>query len=348
MTLKFGVIGTGAMGREHIKRITKRLSGGEVTAITDISKGAINKTIELGKQIGIAPQVYKTGEELIADSDVDAIIITNLGEVHEQYNLAGIAAGKYVFSEKPLADTAVGCRRIVDAEMKAGRHLLQVGFMRRFDAGYKQLKKAIDAGEIGRPLIVHCAHRNPDVDEHYTTSMAITDTLIHEIDVLHWLINDDYKSVHVMFPKQNSYARKDLRDPQLVTITTKSGIVIDAGTFVTCQYGYDIRCNIVGEKGVIGLPEVPAIQKRVDAKLSYEILTSWADRFVDAYDAELQDFIDSIVAGGAPQGPTAWDGYIAAVTADACVKAQTSGKEEPIAIPERPEFYNKYNMGWAE
>lgn len=100
MTLKFGVIGTGAMGREHIKRITERLSGGEVTTITDIYEGAINKTLELGKQIGIAPKVYKTGEDLIASSDVDAIIITNLGSVHEQYNLAGIAADKYVFKSK--------------------------------------------------------------------------------------------------------------------------------------------------------------------------------------------------------------------------------------------------------
>lgn len=220
--------------------------------------------------------------------------------------------------------------------------------MRRFDAGYRQLKESIDSGEIGQPLIVHAAHRNPNVDDHYTTSMAITDTLIHEIDVLHWLINDDYKSVRVTFPRQTRYARKDLRDPQLVTITTKSGIVIDAGTFVACQYGYDIRCSVVGEKGVIQLPELPAIQKRIDAKLSYQILTSWADRFTTAYDVELQNFIDSIAAGGAPQGPTAWDGYIAAVTADACVKAQTSGKEEPIAIPERPEFYTKYSMGWQD
>ncbi|GAA3333700.1 hypothetical protein GCM10020331_098770 [Ectobacillus funiculus] len=73
--------------------------------------------------------------------------------------------------------------RIVEAEMKHGKRLVQVGFMRRYDSGYVQLKEAIDSNYIGEPLMIRCVHRNPEVGDNYTTDMEINDTLVHEIDV---------------------------------------------------------------------------------------------------------------------------------------------------------------------
>jgi myo-inositol 2-dehydrogenase / D-chiro-inositol 1-dehydrogenase len=229
--------------------------------------------------------------------------------------------------------------RIVEAEIKQGKKLVQVGFMRRYDSGYVQLKQAIDKGEIGEPLMIKAVHRNPEVGENYTTDMAVTDTLIHEIDVLHWLVNDDYKSVQVVFPKKTKYAHDKLQDPQLFTIETNNGIVMNVEVFVNCKYGYDIQCEVVGEEGVAYLPEYSSVVTRKEAKLSSSILMDWKYRFMDAYDVEIQDFMDSIVKKGEPQGPTSWDGYIAAVTADACVKAQQTGEKEPITLKERPVFY---------
>src|SRR5690606_8996217 len=152
---------------------------------------------------------------------------------------------KYVFCEKPLATTAAGCMRIVKAEMNQGKKLVQVGFMRRYDSGYVQLKEAIDNGEIGAPLIIRASHRNPEVGENYVTETAVVDTLIHEIDVLHWLVNDDYKSVQVVFPKNTKYTHGQLQDPQLFTIETNSGIVMSVEIFVNCRYGYDIQCEVI-------------------------------------------------------------------------------------------------------
>lgn len=114
--------------------------------------------------------------------------------------------------------SAEGCRRIVDAEMKAGRRLVQVGFMRPYDEGYLALKKVIDDGDIGAPLMLRCAHRNQSVGENYTTDMAITNTLIHELDVLRWLLNDDYRSVQVRFPRSTSHTHARLKDPQIVSL----------------------------------------------------------------------------------------------------------------------------------
>lgn len=161
--------------------------------------------------------------------------------------LAAIAAGKPVFCEKPLAVTAQGCRNIVDAEAKHGKRLVQVGFMRPYDQGYRALKQVLTSGQIGEPLMLHCAHRNPTVGEAYTTDMAITDTLIHEIDVLRWLLDDDYVSVQVVFPRKSPKAFPHLKDPQIVLFETAKGTRIDVEIFVNCQYGYDIQCEVVGK-----------------------------------------------------------------------------------------------------
>ena len=338
MTLKIGVIGTGAIGREHIKRITHTLAGGKIVAVTDVNQESAKQAVE---QFNLDAAVYPDNKTLIAADNVDAVFVTSWGPAHEASVLEAVAAGKYVFCEKPLATTAEGSLRIVEAEIKHGKRLVQVGFMRRYDAGYVQLKEVIDQKEIGEPLMIRAAHRNASVDDSYTTDMAAVDTLVHEIDVLHWLIDDDYKSVQVTFPRKTKHAATHLQDPQIFNIETTNGVAISVEVFVNCQYGYDIQCEVIGEEGVAKLPEVPSVVMRKGGNLSAGILQDWKKRFVDAYDKELQDFMDSIKATGEPNGPTSWDGYIAAVTTDACVKAQQSGEKEAIELQEKPALYKQ-------
>lgn len=336
MTIKFGVIGTGAIGKEHINRITNTLSGGKIVAVTDVNLEAAKQSVD---QYQLDAAVYPDDQSLLADPSVDAVLVTSWGPAHEASVLAAIEAGKYVFCEKPLAITAEGALNIVKAEVKHGKRLVQVGFMRRYDSGYVQLKEALDKHDFGDPLLIHCAHRNMSVDEKYTNDMAANDTLVHEIDVLHWLVNDDYESVRVMYPRKTKHALSNLQDPQLFFLQMKSGIMVTVEVFVNCQYGYDIQCEVVCEEGTLKLPEVPSIVTRKAAKLATGVLIDWKQRFLDAYDKELQHFMDTIRATGEPQGPTSWDGYIAAVTTDACVKAQKSGEMEPVKLEKMPNFY---------
>ncbi|PMR68618.1 Gfo/Idh/MocA family oxidoreductase [Halomonas heilongjiangensis] len=335
MTLRIGVIGTGAIGREHIHRITHKLKGAQVVAVNDVNTEQAQGVV---RALDLEAKVYTTGAEVIQAADVDAVIVTSWGPTHEEFVLASIAAGKPVFCEKPLAVTAEGCRQIVEAEMAAGRKLVQVGFMRRFDYAYRQLKCVLEADTIGAPLILNCVHRNPEAPG-FSGDMALTDSCVHEFDVLRWLLADDYISAQVIQPRRTRLCDDDsLQDPHVILLRTRQGVHISIESFVNCQYGYDIQCQVVGETGTANLPEPASVPVRREAKLSFDILVSWKDRFIDAFDVEFQEWIDATTRGEMT-GPSAWDGYVVAMTSDACVKAKHSGQIEPIELPECPDFY---------
>lgn len=334
MTIRVGVIGTGNIGQDHIRRLTEVTSGAEVVAVTDIDTARAAETADR-----VGARALADGAAVIGDAAVDAVLVTSSGPTHEEYVLGGIAAGKPVFCEKPLATTAEACLRIVDAEVAYGRRLVQVGFMRRYDPGYRAMKRVVADGRIGAPLMVHCAHRNATTAvPYYASSMAVTDTAVHEIDVLRWLLGEEFVATTVLKPRRSSTAPEGLADPQIMLFETVSGVHADVEVYVNCRYGYDIRCELVGETGTVSLPDGGPVSVRSAESIASPITSDWRVRFRSAYDTEIQEWVDG-VAAGVISGPSAWDGYAAAVTTDACLEAQSSGRRVAVTLKDRPVFY---------
>jgi len=249
MVVKLGVIGTGAIGRDHMRRCHRVLAGARVVGVNDVD-GAVARSALAS--LDIDAQVFVSPHELIASRDVDAIVVASWGTTHEEFVLAAIEAAKPVFCEKPLAVTAQGCRRVVDAEVARGRRLVQVGFMRPFDAGYIALKKTLDGNQIGTPLIAHCTHRNVSVPPGFSDAILVTEMLSHEVDVLRWLLDDEFVSAQVVFPRRTANAPAPLRDPQVVLLKTAKGVRVGRTRLqCSCAVKHADRtpCSLTGRTG---------------------------------------------------------------------------------------------------
>ena len=210
--LAIGVLGAGGnIGHTHSQNIATYVDGARLAAVYDLNT---ERAEEVAKTYGA--KVMASAEELIASPEIDAVVIASWDGTHADLAVKCIQAGKPVFSEKPLANTAADGKEIVEAEMAGGKHLVQVGFMRRYDRGYRQVKELIDSGKFGAPMVIKCTHRADGVADDYTTAMAVTDTAIHEIDVLPWLVNDEWDEVQCIMPKTNSKVKNALKDPQII------------------------------------------------------------------------------------------------------------------------------------
>jgi myo-inositol 2-dehydrogenase/D-chiro-inositol 1-dehydrogenase len=334
MTLQVGIIGTGMIGQDHIRRLTQVLSGVRVVAVTDIN---------LERAQAAAPQgatVYETPQELIRAAEVQAVVICSWGPAHEEQLLDCIAVGKPVFCEKPLVTSAEAALRVMEAETAFGRRLVQVGFMRRFDADYRRLKAVIDGGTLGAPLMYKSVHRNASVPEGlYTSDMPLNDTLVHDADISRWLLRDEIAGVEVRVPRRSTRGG-DLRDPVMVLLHMTSGAIVDVEISVNVAYGYDIRGEVSCETGIAALPNRPATVITDQFGIRQAIPEDWRERFIEAYDQEFREWIVAASQGTAT-GPSTWDGYAATLVADAALRAVASQHLETVEMVSKPDLYNE-------
>jgi myo-inositol 2-dehydrogenase/D-chiro-inositol 1-dehydrogenase len=336
--LRVAVLGVGMMGADHVARLHSRISGARVVVVSD---AFAEKADEVASAV---PGCRVVADPLaaIADPEVDAVVIATPGQFHQEQVLACIEHGKPVLCEKPLtmdAETSLAVVRAEDAyAARTGRRLVQVGFMRRFDPEYAELRRLIESGEIGEPLVVHCAHRNPSVPPHFTSQMMITDSVVHEVDVARFLLDEEIAAVTVLRPRATRHAVAGESDPLLVLFEMASGRMVDVECFVSTGIAYEVRTEVVAEDGIalIGLDAGPVRQSRGPggAVRSSTITPSFKERFGRAYDIELQRWVDA-ARRGEIDGPGVWDGYAAAAVGEAGVTALRTGSRTEVRMDQR-------------
>lgn len=333
MVQQIAIIGAGNIGHDHIRRIAGSVAGARLSVVFDVDT---ERAQEVAAEVGA--RTVAGVDPLIAADDVDAVIVASPGPLHPEQTLACLAAGKPVLCEKPLGTTVEDCLRVVEAEASLGRRLVQVGFMRRYDHGYRQVKRVLDSGEVGEAVMVHAVHRNPEVPASFTSDMSLTDSVVHEMDVTRWLLGEEVVAVTVLAGRRSPWANAHLQDPQLVLMETASGVLVDVETFVSCQYGYEVRCEVVGSTGTVSL-DTPSFGAVTSAgSRGRAVPGHWRERFADAYRSELQSWVDGMAAGQVT-GPSAWDGYAATAIAVAAVEAQTRRQRTVVELVDKPALY---------
>ncbi len=318
--LRIAALGVGMMGAFHVDALNERVRGAKVTVVNDF---LADKAAELAEKVGARAEDDPIAA--INDPDVDAVLIASPGGAHAEQLSACLDRGIPVLCEKPLTTDIASAYAIVQKEKALGKQLIQVGFMRRFDAEYAALQKLISDGALGKPLMVHCTHRNPAVGDHFNSEFMIRDSVVHEVDSVRFLLGEELTSIEVIKGVATGSAPHGTHDPMLVIFETESGAIVTDEIFVRTGVAYEVRTEVVGERGsaFIGLDQNLQI-KSTDGRWGGTIARSFIERFGQAYGTELQRWVDAAKAGTI-DGASAWDGYAAVAVCEAGVQALRSG-----------------------
>jgi myo-inositol 2-dehydrogenase/D-chiro-inositol 1-dehydrogenase len=332
MGIRIGIIGTGVMGADHARTLSRHVSGVSLRAVydADVARAKI-----IAEETG-AETVAASPAALIEDGAIDAVLIASPDATHKELVLACLAARKPVLCEKPLAPTPAECLDVIAAETRLGKRLIQVGYMRRFDPSYVDMKAALRSGQLGKALMFHCLHRNVSAPTWFDTKMAVTNSAVHEFDIARWLLDDELISVQAQAP---GVSRLAAGSPVFLVLSSAKGFLVTIEVFNNAGYGYDVRGELVCEKGTVSLRQPASIESNAALARTTAYPADWRPRFADAYRLQLNSWVNSLVAGNA-EGASAWDGYAASAVAGAGVRSLAQGRAMAIELVETPPLYS--------
>lgn len=304
MTVRIGLIGAGRMGTALAHHLALNVAAADFVAIADPNPAT---AAELAQRCRVE-YVYANHNDMLAQADLDAVVVVTPTSTHVEVIKAAAAAGKHIFTEKPLALTLAGCDEAIAAVDRAGVKM-QVGFMRRFDPAYVAAKRKIDEGAIGRPVMFKSIGRDPwrtslEYARRENSGGLILDMAIHDFDAARWLMGSEVERVYsegdcLVFPE---LAEVGDIDNAVVNLKFANGAIGNVDVSRNAIYGYDIRTEVIGSEGslMIGSLQQTAVQLLTRNNVSHDTIPGFMARFAGAYAAELQDFVAAIEAGREP------------------------------------------------
>jgi myo-inositol 2-dehydrogenase/D-chiro-inositol 1-dehydrogenase len=332
-TIGLAVLGGGRIGALHALNAAHNVPGARLVGVADIDLGAAERAVAAAGA-GSATTSY---HDLLADHRVHAVVVATPTSTHAELMAAAAQAGKHVLCEKPIALTLEATRTAVEAVQRTGM-LLQIGFNRRFDPPFVQVRAAIARGEIGQPWIVKLVGRDPRIAplSYLQQSGGIfKDQAIHEFDIARWLTGLEVEEVYAtgsVLVDEALHALPDV-DTALTTLRFQGGAL---GLVDNCRqavYGYDVRAEVHGSNGklVIGYEGRTAVVLLEPNRASHDHVDWFLDRFAGAYRDELIDFVECIRTGRQPRAG-AEDGYRALQIAVAATRSWREGR--PVRLEE--------------
>ena len=332
-----GAIGVGRIGTVHAQDMAFRVPKSRLVAVADANADAAKKAAQ---ECGIKDW-YSDYRELLKRTDIEAVTIATPTHLHLDPAIDAAEAGKHALLEKPLAYKLREADEIIGAFRRAGVKL-QVGHHRRYDPDYLYVKKIIDSGEIGKPVMIKTVSRDPDIPaEDYLRASGglILDLSPHDLDVIRWLMKSEMKRVYsetgaLVYPMVKQIGDVDCA---MITVLLDSGAIgcVDAGRN-SGPGGYDIRAEVLGTEGSVIMDTKFFSDHRVllcKRGIHYDTAHWYLERFGQAYLEEVRQFIDCIIEDKEPKC-TGEDGRKAL---EASLAAAESAKlHQPINLPFHP------------
>lgn len=293
-----GIIGAGRIGRVHVESICTKVGNAKIKALAD---PFMNEETDLwAKKMGVEITT-KDYKEILADPEIDAVLICSSTDTHSPISVEAIQAGKHVFCEKPIDHDVAKIKEVIDALAK-NPVKYQVGFNRRFDHNFEAVRDAVVAGKIGDTHIIKITSRDPEppcADYVKVSGGMFLDMTIHDFDMVRFLAGCNAAEVYVEAAVLVDPAIGEAGDVDTAVITLKmeNGAIAVIDNSRQAVYGYDQRAEVFGSKGMVATGNdtaSAAVISNVDGVTGEKPLHFFLERYMDAYAKEIKCFIEAI------------------------------------------------------
>ena len=331
--LNIGIIGAGRIGKVHMQSITYNVPGAKVLGITDVFKDGLQ---ELADKYGIE-KVYDNYKEMLADKDIDAVLVCSSTDTHADISIEAAEAGKHIFCEKPVDLTPEKVKAVIEAVEKSGVKL-QVGFNRRFDHNFAHVRSLINDGKVGNLELIKITSRDPEPPSAEYAAVSggmFLDMTIHDFDMARFLAGCDVTEVYVNATCLVDPAIGEAGDVDTAIINLKfeNGALGVIDNSRRAAYGYDQRIEVFGSLGAaMAANDTPTnvTVMNADGVSTDKPLYFFLERYMQSFRDEMIQFVDA-VQNDKPTPTTGLDGLNSILVALAAKKSVAEGRAVKIS-----------------
>ncbi|GLC78470.1 inositol 2-dehydrogenase [Lacrimispora brassicae] len=293
-----GIIGAGRIGKVHTTSICNLVKNGKIKTIADPFMN--EETEKWAKSMGV-PNTTKDYKEILADPEIDAVLICSSTNTHSPISVEAIQAGKHVFCEKPIDHDIEKIKEVMEA-LKSSKVKYQVGFNRRFDHNFEAVRNAVAAGKVGEPHIIKVTSRDPEPPSAEYAAVSggmFLDMTIHDFDMVRYLAGCDAEEIYVQSAVLVDPAIGEAGDVDTAVITLKmeNGAIAVIDNSRKAAYGYDQRAEVFGSKGMVATAndtESSAVLSTADGVTGEKPLYFFLERYMQSFAKEVNCFIEAI------------------------------------------------------